>query len=117
MYTYQDYVNIPDDERYELLGGYLVLMPPTDRAHQRASIRLGSKLHSFVYERGLGSVYLAPRDVVLSVTAVVQPDAMFISNERSRIGAEGEVWGCLDLLVEITSVLTAERDRTTKREL
>ena len=31
---YQDYVNTPDDERYELLGGYLVLIPPAGRIHQ-----------------------------------------------------------------------------------
>lgn len=116
-FTYQDYAGTPDDERCELLGGYLLLVPPADRAHQRASIRLGAKLPSFVHEHTLVSVYLGPRDVALSVTDVVQPDSMFISNERSHIDTEGEVWGCPDLLVEITSVLTAERDRTTKRDL
>ena len=116
-FTYEDYLNTPDDKRYELLNGELILTPSPGRSHQRASVRLGPQLYTFVEENGLGFVYWARRDVVLSNIDVVQPDLMFISNERMHIDTEAEVWGGPDLVVEILSPSTAARDRTVKRAL
>ena len=115
--TYQDYLRTPDDKRYELIDGELILTSSEGRSHQRASVRLGSQLYSFIREYDLGFVYFAPRDVVFSTTHIVQPDLMFISNERMHIDTEAEVWGGPDLVVEILSPSTAERDRTVKQSL
>ena len=116
-FTYEDYLRTPDDMRYELIAGELILTPSSGRAHQGASVRLGSQLYFFVRKHDLGFVYCARRDVVLSNTDVVQPDIMFISNERLHIDTEAEVWGGPDLVVEILSPSTADRDRTVKRAL
>ena len=116
-FTYQDYINTPDDKRCELIDGELILAPAPRRDHQKVEARLGSRLHLFVDEHQLGVVYFAPRDVVLSDTYIVQPDLMFISNERMHIDTEAEVWGGPDLVVEILSPSTAARDRTVKRAL
>lgn len=115
--TYQDYLRTPDDKRYELIDGELILTPSEGRAHQRVSVRLGSQFYAFVREYDLGFVYWARRDVVFSNTDIVQPDLMFISNERMHIDTEAEVWGGPDLVVEILSPSTAARDRTAKRAL
>ena len=115
--TYQDYLRTPDDKRYELIDGELILTPSEGRAHQGTSVRLGTRLYSFVHEQELGLVYWARRDVVLSNTDVVQPDLMFISNERMHIDTEAEIWGGPDLVVEILSPSTAARDRTVKQVL
>ena len=72
--TYEDYRRTPDDERYELLDGELIRVPTPRVDHQRVVVKLASLLHEFVWERGLGEVLLAPCDVVLSDTDVVQPD-------------------------------------------
>ena len=106
-FTYQDYINTPDDKRYELIDGELILAPAPRRDHQRVEGRLGSRLHLFVERNKLGIVYFAPRDVVFSDTNIVQPDLMFISNERMHIDTEAEVWGGPDLVVEILSPSTA----------
>ena len=116
-FTYEDYLNTPDDKRYELIDGELILAPAPRRDHQRVDMRLGWRLGMFVEENGLGVVYSAPRDVVFSNTDIVQPDLMFISNERMHIDTEAEVWGGPDLVVEILSPSTAARDRTAKRAL
>ena len=116
-FTYQDYLNTPEDKRYELIDGELILAAVPHRAHQRTQIRLGSSLFQFVESSGLGVVYFAPRDVVFSETEIVQPDLMFISNERLHIDTEAEVWGAPDLVVEILSPSTAEYDKTVKRTL
>ena len=116
-FTYEDYINTPDDKRYELIDGELILAPAPRRDHQRVQVNLGSPIHHFVRQNGLGVLYFAPRDVVLSDTYIVQPDLMFISNERMHIDTEAEVWGGPDLVIEILSPSTAARDRTLKRAL
>ena len=116
-FTYEDYVNAPEDKRYELLDGELLMTPAPAEIHQRISILLGWKLLQFVTENGLGRVYQAPFDVVLSDMDVVQPDLLFISNARVHIVTAANVQGAPDLVVEILSPSTAERDRTLKRRL
>ena len=69
----------------------------------------------FASENNLGRVYHAPFDVVLSDTDVVQPDLLFVSNERSQIITPENIQGAPDLVVEILSPTTATRDRTFKR--
>ena len=62
-------------------------------------------------------MYHAPFDVVLSNTDVVQPDLLFVSNERVHILTPANIQGAPDMVVEILSPSTAERDRTFKRTL
>ena len=68
-------------------------------------------------ENDLGEVFFAPTDMVLSQTDVVQPDLLFVSKERSYIINEDNIRGAPDLVVEILSPSTAQRDRTLKRTL
>ena len=48
---------------------------------------------------------------------MVQPDLLFISSERNEIITPDNVRGAPDLVVEILSPATAERDRTLKLDL
>lgn len=114
---YEDYRRTPDDERYELLDGELIMVPAPRVDHQRVVLRLASALHAFVEERGLGEVLVAPCDVVLSDTDVVQPDVLFVSRERAHVVVPENVRGAPDLVVEVFSPSTGERDRTVKRAL
>ena len=65
----------------------------------------------------MGNVLLAPTDVVLSDTDVVQPDILFVSQARRHIRTRENIQGAPDLVVEILSPTTAERDRTVKSDL
>ncbi|MYK89504.1 MAG: Uma2 family endonuclease, partial [Acidobacteria bacterium] len=94
-----------------------IMTPAPAEIHQRISILLGWRLIQFVTENGLGRVYQAPFDVVLSNTDVVQPDLLFVSNARAHVVTAANVQGAPDLVVEILSPSTAERDRTLKRRL
>ena len=115
--TYQDYANTPDDERYELIDGVLIVVPAPNIAHQESHASLGSQMWSFVRQHGLGRVFLAPTDVVLSDTDVVQPDVLFISKERQHIITEANIQGAPDLVVEILSPSTSRHDWREKRDL
>ena len=117
-FTCEDYRTAPPDKRYELLDGELLLTPAPNLKHQRVQLRLGIRLGQFIEERGLGEFFFAPCDVVLSDTDVVQPDLLFVSRERAHLLTGGDnVRGAPDLVVEILSPATAERDRGYKRAL
>ena len=115
--TYKDYCETPDDERYELLDGKLMMVPAPNMKHQRVLGRLYIELHRFNEEHQLGEVYMAPCDVVLSDTDVVQPDLLWISRSREDRLTEANVRGAPDLVIEILSPSSAKRDRVDKPEL
>jgi len=121
-FTYEDYKSLPESEtkRYELLGGELVVVPSPTEYHQRISGNLEFILRQFVQEKGLGRVYHAPLDVVMGEgeeREVVQPDIFFISEEREKTIAEEEIRGAPDLVIEVTSPATEDRDRHYKKTL
>ena len=115
--TYEDYCRTADDERYELLNGELMMVPAPNIKHQSILIRLGRELSRFTAEHGLGEVYVAPVDVVLSDTDVVQPDVLFISRAREHTITDENVRGAPDLVIEILSPSTADRDVGYKHDL
>ncbi len=115
--TVEAYLQTSDDERYELLDGELFIPPAPSIAHQHVAMKLGTRLDSYVEEANLGVVFSAPTDVVLTQTDVVQPDLIFISSERAGIVTTANIQGAPDLIVEIRSDSTAERDETLKRQL
>ncbi len=116
-FTYSDYLLLPEDRRYEVIDGDLFMTPSPTTYHQRISRNLEFLLHRHVREKGIGEVLYAPCDVVLSETDVVQPDLLFVSRERAGIIGEKCVSGAPDLVVEVLSEATAERDRTVKAKL
>ena len=93
------------------------MVPAPNEYHQRLSRDLGVVVWGFVKQHKLGEVYFAPFDVVLSEENVVQPDILFVSKGRSHIITEKNVQGAPDLVVEITSPATAQRDKGIKRKL
>jgi Uma2 family endonuclease len=118
-FTYRDYKSLPESEtkRYELLEGELVMVPSPTTYHQRISWNLERIIGDFMQKYDLGFIYDAPLDVVFSQEDVAQPDILFIFKERSEIITEDNIRGAPDLIVEILSPATAERDRTYKRTL
>ena len=116
-FTYEDYRNTLDDVRYELHDGELIMVPAPNMAHQGISTILLRLIDTLVHLKKLGKVFHAPTDIVFSDTEVVQPDLIFVSNERSHILTENNIRGAPDLIIEILSPSTAGRDRTFKRTL
>jgi Uma2 family endonuclease len=116
-FTYEDYCLMPEDRRYELIGGDFFIVPSPSVIHQRVAANLEAILRAFVKEKDLGEVLYAPLDVVLSSHDVVQPDIMFISQSRAHLVTDANIQGAPDLVVEILSSSTAEKDRTLKKKL
>ena len=55
-YTYEDYLKTPDDVRYELIEGELVMTPAPIPKYQRISIKIAFNLEGFVTDIDLGEV-------------------------------------------------------------
>jgi Uma2 family endonuclease len=116
-FTYHDYVQLPDDKRYELVEGELFLVPAPNLNHQRILRELGAALHQYLRQHALGEVFFAPCDVVLSDSNVLQPDLIFVSGGRMAVLTEANIQGPPDLVVEILSPSTAPRDLGIKKTL
>ena len=114
--TYEDYLRLEDDKRYELINGRLEEMPAPTTEHQIISKRLFLLIEKFVSEGNLGLALYAPVDVVLSKTTVVQPDILFVSGGRKNIVKE-RIYGPPDLVVEIVSSTSYVKDRYEKFKL
>ncbi len=115
--TYDDYVNFPDDgRRHERIDGEHFVTPSADRRHQLISQRLEIALAEHLRTHPTGEMYHAPLDVILSDVDVVEPDVLYVSNERAEILGKW-VHGAPDLVVEILSPSTRKVDEAIKRRL
>ncbi len=117
VWTYEDYLRLEDDKRYEVINGRLVEMPAPSFEHQGIVADILTRIYLFVKENARGEVYPSPVDVILSETVVVQPDIVFISNENLRNIKRGRLFGSPDLVVEIVSPGSYKRDRYEKFNL
>ena len=117
--TWEDVLRMPDDgNRYEFIGGRLYMTAAPVIRHQRVLARLWSALFPILVDSGRGEVLSAPLLVQFPGTDDrVQPDLLFISEERREIIGEKQVTGAPDLVVEILSPSTAHRDRGIKLDL
>jgi Uma2 family endonuclease len=115
--TYEDYAALPDDQRHELIWGELMMSPSPNARHQAASVALEEQILIWIRRTRAGRMFHAPFDVVLDAHTTVQPDVIFVSNERKRIITDRNIQGAPDLVVEIISPGTEDRDRLVKTRL
>ena len=115
--TYDDYAKTPEDERWELLDGELIMAAAPNMKHQSIQFKVGLQVGTFVEDGDLGWVFNPPTDVMLSENDVVQPDLIFVSNEREHIITDANIQGAPDLVVEILSPSSASRDWRDKLDL
>jgi len=59
-FTYDDYLLLPEDKRYELIEGELIMVPSPGRKHQEVLGNLYLSLRKFVEENRLGKILLLP---------------------------------------------------------
>ena len=116
-YTYADYQQLPEGTPCQLIDGSLVMAPAPATRHQIIHSRLFLALGQWVNNQGLGQVMSAPVDVKLSDTDVLQPDLVFVAQERLDVIGEQAIDGAPDLVMEVLSPATAHHDLTTKKRL
>ncbi len=120
QWTYDDYARLPDDGfRYEVVRGELFMSPAPRPVHQDVITLISYFLVEFLRAKRLGKSFVSPIDVVLpqQLGDPVQPDIVFILNERLHIVGELSIQGAPDLVMEVLSPSNAEYDRELKYEI
>ena len=117
-FTYEDFLNFPDDgKRHEVIDGEHYVTPSPSTKHQTVSLNLTVALAMHLKQYPRGRVFVAPFDVVFSDLDIVEPDLLYISRERADVLTDEHVRGAPDLVVEILSPGTRKTDEVTKRKL
>lgn len=117
-FTYEDYLQFPDDgKRFEIIDGELFMTPSPLTKHQRISGNLLYLLHSFLKTEDIGECFVAPLDVVISPTDVVQPDLFVVLHQNKNIITEKNISGAPDFIIEILSPSNSIMDLKRKRVL
>jgi Uma2 family endonuclease len=88
----------------ELIYGKLCVEESPTFRHQNLLLELAVLMRVFVGQHKLGTVCIAPQDVILDPARalILQPDLMFISKNRQEIISD-HIWGAPDLVVEVMS--------------
>jgi len=116
--TYADYAALPaDGRRYEIHEGELSVTPAPGTKHQLVIGNLFVAVHTYVNCNNYGVVFIAPTDVILSDTTIVQPDIVWVAPDRLHAISTRGIEGSPTLAVEIVSPSTTAIDRHTKMQL
>ena len=115
VYTYKDYENSSDDERFEVIDGVIYMMSPPSQAHQEVCGEIYRQLANFMRGKPC-KVFIAPFGVRLNAAArdntIVEPDLLIVC-DRSKLDGKACV-GAPDMVVEVLSPSTAGKDRVLK---
>ena len=117
-YTYADYLQWDDDERYELIGGVPYLMASPSQQHQEILTEFSRQFSNFLRGKPCKG-FVAPFDVRLFPQndhiddTVVQPDFLVVCDRNKLDGNACN--GAPDFVAEILSPSSSKRDRITKK--
>lgn len=116
-WTYEHWLKFPNDGwKYEIIDGVLHMSPPPSIKHQDVSMELSARLRMYVRTHRLGKVLAAPCGVHLPNQPIpLEPDILFVRQERSAILQKNYVEGAPDLIVEVLSPSNSDYDLDTKK--
>ena len=124
IFSYQDYLSWPENERWEIINGNAYNMSPApNRRHQKISGEIFRQFANYLEDKKC-EIYDAPFDVRLpkkksqsqsEIINVVQPDLLVVCDDE-KLDDKGCI-GAPDLIIEITSPSTALKDFKEKYNL
>ena len=116
-YTADDYRNLPEDVRAELIDGVLIFLEAPTFTHQELITELLFEIKMYIREnKGPCRVLPSPLDVQLDCDdrTIVQPDIALICRDE-RITRKG-IYGAPDFCVEVVSDSSRKRDYGIKMQ-
>ena len=114
-YTIEDYLAWPEDQRIELIDGYIYEMAAPSVPHQIiAGLLYADILAQITAANGSCVPLISPTDVQLDCDdkTIVEPD-VFVVCDRSKIRGK-RIFGAPDFVIEVISPATSKKDMTLK---
>ncbi len=99
-----------EDIKAEYVDGEVIVYTPVSRRHDALTWFLGRLLKLFIEGNDLGDVHGPEFQVRLRAGLRRVPDLLFVAKERREIVQDAHVEGAPDLIVEIVSPDSEERD-------
>lgn len=119
-YTLEEFWELPEREdhaHYELIGGYLYMVPAPNPPHGDLATELARALFIFLHVNKIDGKVHFPQEPVYrraEGSTYLQPDLMYVSNAlRERMGSKRT---SADIVFEVLSRSTTVYDRTTKAD-
>lgn len=119
-YTLEEFWALPEREdhaRYNLIGGFLFMVPPPNPPHGDVASRMMRVLMSFVLNNKIeGDVHFPPEPIYVRAdgSTYLEPDMMYVSRElRKKMGTTRT---SADIVFEFSSRSTTVYDHTTKAD-
>ena len=114
-YTIEDYYQLPEDVRAELIDGFIFIMEAPTTLHQEICVAICSIFRQYIKKKkGLCRSLLSPLDVRLNQDdkTMIQPDVVILCNRD--IIQQKVIYGAPDLVAEVLSKSTRMKDRNIK---
>jgi len=119
-YTLEEFWALPEREdhaRYELIGGFLYMVPPPNPPHGDLAAELAKALFRFLDVNEIDGRVHFPREPIYrraEGSTYLEPDLMYVSNPlREQMGSKRT---SADIVFEFLSRSTTVYDRTLKAE-
>ena len=119
-YTLEEFWALPEREdhaRYNLIGGYLFMVPPPNPPHGSIASRMSRSLFEFLVVNNIDGEVHHPNEAIYrraEGSTYLEPDMMFVSKELSE--QMGTKRTSADIVFEYLSRSTSVYDRTTKAD-
>lgn len=117
-YTSEDYWNLPDGKRAELIGGQLYDMAPPSFEHQKLVMELSATIREYIKAHG-GNCEVIPAPFAVNLDTEnkdwVEPDISVVC-DKAKLTDRG-CFGAPDLIIEIVSPSSRRMDYTKKNGL
>jgi len=119
-YTLEEFWALPEREdhaRYNLIGGFLFMVPPPNPPHQEVASRMNRLLVRFVDGNRIeGDVYFPPAPIYIRAegSTYLEPDLMYVSSELQK--TMGTMFTTAEIVFEFCSRRTIIYDHTTKAD-
>lgn len=112
--SYDDFLRVvPEGRNLEWVDGEVIAMSPVSSRHQQIAGFLIALFQHYVEHRRAGIVRFAPFQMKLDRSGR-EPDVMYIAEEHRDRLKRNHLLGPADLVVEIVSPESQERDRVQK---
>ncbi len=114
--TYQEFLDwAGEDTRAEWVNGEVEFMSPVSEEHQDIGIFLLRMIGDFLEDNPLGKLFYESFQMKTTPSGR-EPDILFVANANLSRVRTNFLEGAADLVVEIVSPESQERDRNTKYE-